>query len=64
MKTAIMDFAGAGKTTVFKSFTELDADTGSGAKDTANLELALSAQAEGLLLWTSFSKQTLPRVSN
>lgn len=50
MKTAIVDFAGSGKTTVFKSLTGLDADTGNGAKDTANLGLTLIAQAEGLYM--------------
>ncbi len=39
MKTAIVGFAGSGKTTVFNSLTGLAADTGYGAKDKANLGL-------------------------
>ncbi len=39
MKTAIVGFAGSGKTTVFNSLTGLAADTGYGSKDKANLGL-------------------------
>lgn len=39
MKTAIVGFAGSGKTTVFNSLTGLAADTGYGTKDKANLGL-------------------------
>jgi hypothetical protein len=39
MKTAIVGFAGSGKTTVFNSLTGLAAETGYGAKDKANLGL-------------------------
>jgi len=39
MKTGIVGFAGAGKTTVFNSLTGLDADTGYSGKNKANLGL-------------------------
>ena len=39
MKTAIVGFAGSGKTTVFNSLTGLAAATGYGGKDKANLGL-------------------------
>ncbi len=39
MRTAIVGFAGSGKTTVFNSLTGLAANTGYGAKDKANLGL-------------------------
>jgi GTP-binding protein YchF len=39
MKTAIVGFAGSGKTTVFNSLTGLAADTGYGTKDKINLGL-------------------------
>jgi GTP-binding protein YchF len=39
MKTAIVGFAGSGKTTVFNALTGMSADTGFGGKDKANLGL-------------------------